>query len=406
MAWIESHQSLQKHPKTIVAANMLGISRVQLIGHLHCLWWWALDFASPKGCLGVNISAEIIAEAAEYCQNRANISTKTRQSRADIATKTARKFVDALINCGGNGKGFLEEIDGIFYLHDWWDYAGKLIEIRSLSKEQKRLGGQIRMAKLTPDARRMLAKLASKARWEDKEMPADMPAESQQMLASENHRDIPKMPAGCQQDASYGMPAICQQMPATVPNPTVPNRTQPNSTSTTTPTPSPDSSSFLDIFDLYKKEISELTPSIQGELEGAVKDYGRDLVIEAIKATARQNKDKHSWSYVAGTLKKMASEKSEKYPFLPDPPTEEAETIWRASCEKLATQINQANFETWIKPTVGVSLKNNQFWVGCPNSYVAEYLDKNQRGLIEKTISELTGRQMTLALGILPVKNP
>lgn len=64
MAWIESHQQLGRHPKTKAAARGLGISRVQLVGHLHYLWWWALDFAED-GDLS-KVAPEDIAEEAMW----------------------------------------------------------------------------------------------------------------------------------------------------------------------------------------------------------------------------------------------------------------------------------------------------------------------------------------------------
>lgn len=43
MAWIESHQTLSRHRKTLRAAALLHVDRHKMIGHLHELWWWALD---------------------------------------------------------------------------------------------------------------------------------------------------------------------------------------------------------------------------------------------------------------------------------------------------------------------------------------------------------------------------
>jgi hypothetical protein len=64
MAWIESHQSLGRHPKTKAAARALDISRVQLVGHLHYLWWWALDFAEDGDLSGID--PDDIAEEAMW----------------------------------------------------------------------------------------------------------------------------------------------------------------------------------------------------------------------------------------------------------------------------------------------------------------------------------------------------
>lgn len=64
MAWIESHQSLGNHPKLIRLAGCLKISKAQAVGHLHFLWWWALDYA-PDGDLS-KLSKKEIAGAATW----------------------------------------------------------------------------------------------------------------------------------------------------------------------------------------------------------------------------------------------------------------------------------------------------------------------------------------------------
>ena len=51
MAWIESHQSLSRHRKTLKTAGRLSVDRHKLIGHLHELWWWALDNVGVDGRL-------------------------------------------------------------------------------------------------------------------------------------------------------------------------------------------------------------------------------------------------------------------------------------------------------------------------------------------------------------------
>lgn len=127
--WIESHQHLRLHPKTRRAARLLGISRPALIGHLQCLWWWALDHAED-GDLS-RFDALDIAEAADW-----------------DGDETA--LVDALTNCGpGGSAGFLEgggvvsdptrglKAEGLA-LHNWWTYAGKLIARRERDRVRSR----------------------------------------------------------------------------------------------------------------------------------------------------------------------------------------------------------------------------------------------------------------------------
>ncbi len=51
MATIESDQSLRDHPKVAALARALGVHRREAIGLLHCLWWWAMDYAARDGRL-------------------------------------------------------------------------------------------------------------------------------------------------------------------------------------------------------------------------------------------------------------------------------------------------------------------------------------------------------------------
>ena len=114
MAWIESHQSLGKHKKLLRLAGLLKVKRVQLVGHLHYLWWWGMDNADIDGRLG-DVTAFEIAEAAEW-------------------EGDPEEFVEALVSVG-----FVEIIDGQYTLHDWYDYAGKLNERREKERERSRL---------------------------------------------------------------------------------------------------------------------------------------------------------------------------------------------------------------------------------------------------------------------------
>lgn len=114
MAWIESHQSLSRHKKTLKTAGRLAVDRHKLIGHLHELWWWALDNVGVDGRLD-GMSSYEIALAAQWDGD-------------------PKEFVDALID-----GGFIDNIDGCLVLHDWYDYAGKLIERRLQERERSRI---------------------------------------------------------------------------------------------------------------------------------------------------------------------------------------------------------------------------------------------------------------------------
>lgn len=116
MAWIESHDNLKDHPKTRRAARLLGVSVPTIIGHLHLLWHWCLSYAEDGDLSGYD--AADIAEAVMWDGD-------------------PNQFIDALLNCGPAGKtGFLERDDqGRLLVHDWYDYAGRLLEKREEARE-------------------------------------------------------------------------------------------------------------------------------------------------------------------------------------------------------------------------------------------------------------------------------
>ena len=111
MAWIESHQELARHPKTKKLARVLEISIPAAIGHLHLLWWWAMDYAND-GSLARYDSGDI-ADAALWEGN-------------------AIQFINALC-----ASGFVDNEDDYLVIHDWYDYVGRLIEKRRKDSERK-----------------------------------------------------------------------------------------------------------------------------------------------------------------------------------------------------------------------------------------------------------------------------
>ncbi len=69
-----------------------------------------------------------------------------------------------------------------------------------------------------------------------------------------------------------------------------------------------------------------------------------------------------------------------------------AREIWEAALGELQIQVNKPNYRTWLEKTQGLSYQNNEFIIGVPNAFVAEYLDKNQRSLMERTLSNILHR--------------
>lgn len=116
MAWIEVHQTLPTHRKTIEAAAILDITPVQVVGHLVCLWLWALDNA-PEGVMYTSRNA---------LRNKMVANVSQWDGDPDL-------FVEALIETG-----FLNGVEDALEIHNWHDYAGKLIEARKSNRERQR----------------------------------------------------------------------------------------------------------------------------------------------------------------------------------------------------------------------------------------------------------------------------
>lgn len=116
MAWIESHQTLRNHPKKDALSEALFVGSVPddvadyaAVGLLQHLWWWALDYAQDG-----DLSSFTDRQVAKACR-----------WSGDPAT-----LRDAL-----QSSGFMT---GERQLHDWHDYAGKLIERREKNRARMR----------------------------------------------------------------------------------------------------------------------------------------------------------------------------------------------------------------------------------------------------------------------------
>lgn len=118
MAWIESHQELGRHPKTRRLAKMLGVSRPAVVGHLHYLWWWAMDFAQDGDI--TEFDNDELAEAALWDGD----SVDFFQSLASSG------FIDTIKEPGQDTR---------HTLHDWDHYAGKLVAHRKANADKQKV---------------------------------------------------------------------------------------------------------------------------------------------------------------------------------------------------------------------------------------------------------------------------
>lgn len=112
MAWIESHQSLGTHRKLLALCEALHIDRARAVGMLHFLWWWALDNA-PDGDITC-ISDKVLATASLW------------KGSPTLWVQTLREV------------GLVDEDTTSRRLHNWDDYAGKLIAKRLSNQRYQR----------------------------------------------------------------------------------------------------------------------------------------------------------------------------------------------------------------------------------------------------------------------------
>ena len=113
MAWYEAHQTLSRHPRTLRLARLLKTDRRYAVGLLHDLFAWGLDAAGKYGELP-GLTAGDIAAALE------------------LGGKKGVQTVEALVSAGYLTKG----AEG-YAIHDWYDYAGKLMERREADRLRK-----------------------------------------------------------------------------------------------------------------------------------------------------------------------------------------------------------------------------------------------------------------------------
>ena len=112
MAWLKVYQNIRDHRKLLTAADELEVKPPHMLGMLVSFWLWALDNA-PSGSLA-GITNRMIARAAQWDEDPDD-------------------FVDAITTAG-----LLKSTPEGLEIHDWYEYAGKLIDQREAEKNRSR----------------------------------------------------------------------------------------------------------------------------------------------------------------------------------------------------------------------------------------------------------------------------
>ena len=198
MAWIEVHQALRGHRKTLALRRQLGMeSDAQAIGHLVCLWLWTLDNA-PDGDLS-EMDDATIAYGADFPEERAEEFVKALQKA---------RFLDG--KC----------------IHNWDEYAGRLIAIRESNRERARKARE-----------RKRAKGGQKA--EPKEPEEEDAPEGVRESCANGARSVREACGATKPNRTQRNPTVPNQTKQniTLPNPTTQDTTVPDTTAPNTTVP-------------------------------------------------------------------------------------------------------------------------------------------------------------------------
>jgi chromosomal replication initiator protein len=79
--------------------------------------------------------------------------------------------------------------------------------------------------------------------------------------------------------------------------------------------------------------------------------------------------------------------------------------IWEAALGELQTQVTRANFNTWLKDTIGVRHRDKIFVIGAPNTFVAEWLENRLKSLIKKTLTSIIGNPVVIEFMVTSTVN-
>lgn len=111
MPWIEAHDTIPEHPKTLQLSAAMGWDVDVCIGKLFRLWWWCLKYA-PDGDLRRFNDAQLAAAMG-------------------VAMAQADQLKKAMVEaCWLDRKPY-------FRIHGWWDYVGRYLRVKYKDKPDK-----------------------------------------------------------------------------------------------------------------------------------------------------------------------------------------------------------------------------------------------------------------------------
>ncbi len=80
--------------------------------------------------------------------------------------------------------------------------------------------------------------------------------------------------------------------------------------------------------------------------------------------------------------------------------------LWKATLGELEVQVSRANYNTWLRNTHGVSLRDGTLVIGAPTAFATAWLERNLQPLIRKTVSKIAGQEIDLAFEVTQPRTP
>lgn len=124
MSYIESHDELEGHPKTLDLMAALDVDVDTAVGRLHRFWWWVLKYAET--------------------------GRLEKHPPARIDVKFGQGFVEAM-----KSAGFIDR--ELYRVHDWATWAGRYLTARYRTKQPLYVAGIFMDYGRRDDAARILA---------------------------------------------------------------------------------------------------------------------------------------------------------------------------------------------------------------------------------------------------------
>ena len=80
---------------------------------------------------------------------------------------------------------------------------------------------------------------------------------------------------------------------------------------------------------------------------------------------------------------------------------ESPKTIWKAALDSLRVQVSASAYDTWLKSSTGADFDGKTFVIEVENSFIAEWLDKRMRALLERTLAGMLNGSIIVSVRVI-----